>query len=96
MTFYVKTIINSLGGHWSFFVLMVFAFFVFVKNILQPSSSKETFLMFFMFNIGNLMLVALFEPLIARYTLYTATPLWSFMLILLSSLFMTKPLEKAS
>ncbi len=96
MTFYVKAIINSLGGHWSFFVLIAFSFFVFVRNISQPSSAKETFLMFFVFNIGNLMLIALFEPLIARYTLYTATPLWSLMLILLSSLFMTKPLEKAS
>jgi|GEM_PF-6673784 len=95
LTHYVKTIINSLGGYWSFFVLMVFSFFVFMRNISQLSLAKETFLMLFMFHVGNLMLVAFFEPLISRYTLYTATPLWSFVLILLCSLFVTNKLEKA-
>lgn len=96
ITHYVKSIINNLGGYWSFFTLITFSFLVFVRSFSRPSLVKETFLMLFMLNMGNIMLIALFEPLISRYTLYTATPLWSFILVLLCSLFMTHKLEKAS
>lgn len=96
LKFYTTTIIYGLGGYWSFFSLMVFSFFVFAKNLFRSSLAKETALMLFMFHVGNLMLVSFFEPLLTRYIIYTAIPLWSFILVLLCSLFMTHKLEKAS
>ncbi len=92
--FYVRTLIYGFGEYWTSFILMIMTLCVFFKNLYRPTFEKETFLMLVTLHLGNVMLVALFEPLLTRFTIYTAIPLWSFLLILIHNAFFGTKFEK--
>lgn len=88
--FYLSTLRIGFGGYCMTFVFGVLGLLCFFYAVSRRSFIQEVFLLCLMMHLGNTMLVALFEPLLSRYMIYTALPLWSMVMILMAQSLLPK------